>query len=67
MTAATDGQRDWDRRQNGRQPGEGRGRPRRLTPRERDDIVRRLAEGERAQDLAVEYGVSTSLIQQHRP
>lgn len=33
-----------------------------LTPRQRDDIRRRVADGESVMDLATEYGVSTRTI-----
>lgn len=41
--------------------GHGWQRPK-LTPKQRDDIIRRKAEGERPIDLAREYGVSTNTI-----
>ncbi|MGW4222948.1 hypothetical protein ACWEG1_05775 [Streptomyces bauhiniae] len=37
-----------------------------LTTEQRADIARRLADGERPQDLALEYGVTASLIRQLR-
>lgn len=38
----------------------------RLTSTQRDEIRRRLADGERAIDLAAEYGVSRGAINSHR-
>jgi transposase len=68
VNAATDGQRDWARRQDNVQPRRyGGGRPPKLTPAQRDEIRQRLADCEKARDLAREYGVSLSLIYQHRP
>ncbi|MET8694772.1 hypothetical protein ABZV65_19765 [Streptomyces bauhiniae] len=37
-----------------------------LTTTQRQDIARRLADGERPADLALEYGVTASLIRQLR-
>ncbi|NEB92404.1 Hin recombinase [Streptomyces bauhiniae] len=37
-----------------------------LTTVQRQDIARRLADGERPADLALEYGVTASLIRQLR-
>jgi DNA invertase Pin-like site-specific DNA recombinase len=33
-----------------------------VTPQQRDDIRRRRADGEKARDLALEYGVSVGTI-----
>lgn len=37
-------------------------KPRKITPAQRDEIQRRLADGETARDLAAEYGVSIRTI-----
>lgn len=39
--------------------------PSKLTPQQRDDITRRLAEGEDVKALALEYQVSASTIRHH--
>jgi DNA-binding NarL/FixJ family response regulator len=61
---ATDAQRSWN---NGNQSG---GLPHfrrpKLTPQQRDDISRRLADGDAVADLALEYGVSRRTIDFYR-
>lgn len=43
-----------------------RSRPQKLTPQQRDEIRRRLAEGEMPKPLALEFHVSTNTIRNHR-
>jgi uncharacterized protein (DUF433 family) len=38
----------------------------RLTGAQRDEITRRLADGEKPADLALEYGVSAKTIREYR-
>lgn len=40
--------------------------PAKLTPGQRDEIVRRLAAGEKPMDLATEYGVTAKYIRSLR-
>ncbi|WP_432138949.1 helix-turn-helix domain-containing protein [Streptomyces sp. bgisy154] len=60
---ASDQQRAWNRR---RPDHGGVWQPRKLTTAQRAEITRRLAAGERAVDLAAEYGVTASRIRQLR-
>jgi hypothetical protein len=41
-------------------------KPPKLTPQQRDEIRQRLANGEKAVDLAAEYGVSRGAIGHYR-
>lgn len=58
--AATDKQRTWNDRSPRYRPFNEN--PPRLTPQQREEIRQRLADGERAVDLAAEYGVSRGAI-----
>lgn len=67
MNAATDGQRDWARRQDAAQPREYGDSAGKLSPAQRDEIRQRLADGESIRRLAEEFGVHTNTIRQYRP
>ncbi|MFJ4624282.1 helix-turn-helix domain-containing protein [Streptomyces sp. NPDC088812] len=56
---ATSSQRGWN---NGRQPAPAYYERTKLTPQQRDEIRRRIADGETVTALAVEFGVSTRTI-----
>lgn len=43
-----------------------RSRPPKLTPQQRDEIRRRIGEGEDLKALALEFGVSANTIRSHR-
>ena len=58
---ASDKQRAWKERGFTQQPQTGMPRPK-LTPRQREEIVARLAADETPQVLAAEYGVSVRTI-----
>ena len=60
---ANEQQRAWNRYRP--KPG-GRWQAGKLTPEQRAEITRRLADGERPIDLAAEYGVTASRIRQLR-
>lgn len=60
---ATPEQRAWNNYMPSGQPGWQKPK---LTDPQRADIVRRLGEGEKSVDLAVEYGVSGSTIRRLR-
>ena len=57
---ASEQQRAWSTGHRAWSPAQ-HSRPK-LTPQQRDDIRRRVADGESVGDLAVEYGVSTRTI-----
>lgn len=59
---ATDQQRTWN---NGQQRPPAHYRPPKLTSRQRDEIRRRIGEGETFADLATEFQVSTRTIRQN--
>lgn len=61
---ATDKQRGWANSQPGRQPSHWH-RPK-LTPAQREEITRRLGDGERVAALAQEFGVSRRAIDHYR-
>lgn len=63
---ANEQQRDWNER--GPLSTSTRGQsPRRLSPKQIDDIRQALADGERATELAAQYGVSVWTIRRYRP
>jgi transposase len=62
---ANEQQRDWNNR--GPLSGSIRGqRPRRLSPRQIDEVRQALADGARATDLAAQYEVSVWTIRRYR-
>lgn len=61
---ASESQRRWN---NGRLPAPSGHQPSKLTPVQRDEIRRRLADGESVADLALEFGVSRQTITVHKP
>lgn len=63
---ATERQRDWNERGPLRASIAGH-RPRRLTPKQIDDVRQALEDGTRATDLAAQYGVSVWTIRRYRP
>jgi DNA invertase Pin-like site-specific DNA recombinase len=63
---ATSG-REWMDWQDRMQPRERSLHRRKLSPQQIDDIRRRRGEGESARTLALEYGVTTSLIRRYAP
>ncbi|MEU6340222.1 Hin recombinase [Streptomyces sp. NPDC046977] len=64
MTATPEA-RAWHERGDQRSPSP-LFRPAKLTPEQRDEIVRRLDDGEEPMDLALEYGVAAGTIRNFR-
>ncbi|MBX9392239.1 Hin recombinase [Streptomyces sp. TRM72054] len=64
MPEPTDQQREWGDNQRRYHP-RAWSKPK-LTSKQREQIVRRLADGEGVADLAAEYGVSTATIRSLR-